>query len=170
MTNNSFTAPAALIEGEYTVQPPAPPRPRRFLYDGNIFDDPGPQYSIRDVMNFLAQTYPELANGSWTKTAQPDHDLITFYKVTGEKGISPSDLLNALDSLPAEPLEAFSLTEELLELERQGGLTTDTLTRMSDSIQAAQQQMRAVEKMSALILDRVLHLPAAAHPRVPLGF
>ncbi len=169
--NNPFTAATPpLIEGDYTVQPPAP-RPRRFMYDGKTFDDPGPQYSIRDVMGFLAQSYPELANGSWTKTPYDDYDLLTFYKVTGEKGnVSPSDLLKALDSIPAAPLEALSLTEQLLELERQGGLTTDTLTKMSDGIQAAQQQMRAVEKMSALILDRILHLPAVAHPRVPLGF
>ncbi len=65
-----------------------PRRERRFMYEGHEFDDPGPQYSIRDVMGFLAQSYPELANGSWTKTSyDDDYDLITFYKVTGEKGL-----------------------------------------------------------------------------------
>ena len=62
-------------------------RERRFMYDNREFDDPGPQYAIRDVMKFLAETYPELANGSWTTTNLGDYDVITFYKVTGEKGL-----------------------------------------------------------------------------------
>ncbi|GAB4430173.1 MAG: hypothetical protein Kow0031_10980 [Anaerolineae bacterium] len=68
----------------------ARPRERRFVYDGKEFEDPGSQYSIRDVMMYLAQTYPELANGSWTKAAYHDYDEITFYKVTGEKGLDRS--------------------------------------------------------------------------------
>lgn len=64
-----------------------PHRERRFKYDGQEFDDPGSQYSIREVMGFLAETYPELASGSWTKTPLADYDVVTFYKVTGEKGL-----------------------------------------------------------------------------------
>jgi PRTRC genetic system protein C len=157
------------IDGQFSVQPPAH-RSRRFLYDGEYFDDPGPQYSIREVMGFLAETYPELAGGSWTKTPLADTDVITFYKVTGEKGLTAADLLSALDTIPSGDLPALTLTEQLLRLERAGGLTTDALAKMSADIQAAHRQMRTIETQSAQTLDRVLHLPAAPHPRVPLGF
>ena len=64
---------------------------RIFIYDGQVFDDPGPEYSVQDVLNFLAQTYPELANGTWHSRTLPDGapggvEEITFVKVTGEKG------------------------------------------------------------------------------------
>jgi PRTRC genetic system protein C len=66
---------------------PDPYRERRFKYDGKEFDDPGAEYSSREVLGYLAATYPELANGSWTTTTHPDYDVITFHKVTGEKGL-----------------------------------------------------------------------------------
>lgn len=60
---------------------------RLFLYDGQVFDDPGSEYSTQDVLNFLAQTYPELASGTWHSRTLPDGtEEITFVKVTGEKG------------------------------------------------------------------------------------
>ena len=59
MTTNNLPVPA----GRTT-------QARRFFYDNQEFEDPGPQYGARDVLAFLAQTYPELANGSWTKGKQ----------------------------------------------------------------------------------------------------
>ena len=41
----------------------------------------------KDVLAFLAQTYPELENGTWHSRVLPDgSEEITFVKVTGEKG------------------------------------------------------------------------------------
>lgn len=168
MTQNS-PSPPLTIDGQFSALPPAH-RPRRFLYDGEYFDDPGPQYSIRDVLSFLARSYPDLANGSWSKVELPDYDVITFYKVAGEKGLTAADLLSALDTIPPDDLPAIGLTEQLLQMERTGELTIDALAKMSADIQAAHRSMRTVEMQSAQTLDRVLHLPAAPHPRVPLGF
>lgn len=66
------------------------PKKRVFLYDGQYFEDPGPEYTITDVLNFLAQTYPELENGTWHSRLMPDDtEEITFVKVTGDKGGTP---------------------------------------------------------------------------------
>lgn len=63
------------------------PGKRLFVYDGQYFEDPGPEFSTEDVMGFLAQTYPELAHGSWHSRTLPDGtEEITFVKVAGEKG------------------------------------------------------------------------------------
>jgi PRTRC genetic system protein C len=82
---NFFDQPAdgsPLLSG-----PIVQPAKRLFLYDGQVFDDPGPEYGVQDVLNFLAQTYPELANGTWHSRTLPDGtEEITFVKVTGEKG------------------------------------------------------------------------------------
>jgi PRTRC genetic system protein C len=67
--------------------PPNPPKPRLFYYDGQLFEDPGPEYTARDILNFLSATYPELRQGSWTSRRLSDgSEEITFHKVTGEKG------------------------------------------------------------------------------------
>ena len=63
------------------------PKSRLFYYDGQLFEDPGPDYTPQDILNFLSATYPELRNGSWTNRTNPDGvQEITFHKVTGEKG------------------------------------------------------------------------------------
>ena len=67
--------------------PPGQPAKRVFIYDNQFFADPGAEYSIQDVLNFLAETYPELENGTWSERSLPDGSQeITFVKVTGEKG------------------------------------------------------------------------------------
>lgn len=81
--------------------PERPARKRVFLYDNQIFEDPGPEYSVQDVLNFLAQTYPELGNGTWTSRTLPDDtEEITFVKVTGEKG----NQVSLFDLPPDRPL------------------------------------------------------------------
>jgi len=68
------------------LNPPAQPK-RVFVYDGAYFEDPGPEYTVQDVLNFLAQTYPELEQGTWHSRTLPDGtEEITFVKVAGEKG------------------------------------------------------------------------------------
>lgn len=90
---------ADFFEGQDQAEPPLLPGPtaqkpakRVFLYDGQVFEDPGPEYTTQDVLNFLAQTYPALANGTWTSRTLPDGtEEITFVKVTGEKGARDGD-------------------------------------------------------------------------------
>lgn len=63
------------------------PVKRVFVYDGQYFEDPGSEYQVQDVLNFLAETYPELERGTWSSRTLPDgSEEITFVKVTGEKG------------------------------------------------------------------------------------
>ncbi len=70
--------------------PPDPPARRIFSYDNQLFQDLGPEYSIQNILNILASTYPELENGTWSERTLPDGvQEITFVKVTGEKGGSP---------------------------------------------------------------------------------
>ncbi len=66
---------------------------RVFLYGQDVFEDPGQDYSIHDVMQILAKTYPDLGNGSWAIQYVPDPAIpggsieeITFVKNMGEKG------------------------------------------------------------------------------------
>ncbi|RMG66376.1 MAG: hypothetical protein D6722_15110 [Bacteroidetes bacterium] len=74
-----------------TSDGPAAAQPQRlFYYDNQLFEDPGPEYSNRDILNFLAETYPELRQGSWSSRTLPDGtEEVTFHKVTGEKGTVP---------------------------------------------------------------------------------
>jgi len=72
---------------------------RVFLYDNQVFEDPGPDYSNDDVLKFLAGTYPELSGGSWTtRQVQDEHGLpveeVTFAKVVGEKGVETGNSLS----------------------------------------------------------------------------
>ncbi|MCP4358505.1 MAG: hypothetical protein GY796_10860, partial [Chloroflexi bacterium] len=66
---------------------------RVFLYGQDVFEDPGQDYSIHDVMQILAKTYPDLGNGSWAIQYVPDPAIpggsieeVTFVKNMGEKG------------------------------------------------------------------------------------
>lgn len=66
---------------------------RVFLYGRDVFEDPGSDYAIHDVMQILSKTYPDLGNGSWTTQYVPDPAIpggsieeITFIKNMGEKG------------------------------------------------------------------------------------
>ncbi len=68
---------------------------RIFTYDGQVFEDPGPEYSNDDVLKILINTYPDLGNGTWVSNRIPDPavpgewlDEVTFVKHTGEKGAS----------------------------------------------------------------------------------
>jgi PRTRC genetic system protein C len=85
-----FDTPPGSAQQPLTGQSDAARRPRQFYYDGQLFEDPGPEYSPQDILNFLAATYPELRQGSWTRRTLPDgSEEITFHKVTGEKGLVP---------------------------------------------------------------------------------
>ena len=87
MQANFFEQPKAQNQTGDIITSSNRPKKRVFLYGGKVFEDPGPEYSIQDIMGFLAETYPELTSGTWSSRALPDgSEEITFVKVTGEKG------------------------------------------------------------------------------------
>jgi PRTRC genetic system protein C len=106
---------AGFLETPSAADPPLLPGPtasaprRVFLYDGQIFEDPGPAYTTREVLTFLASTYPELENGTWHSRRLPDGtEEITFVKVTGEKGSQPPRARLGPDLSPQQLAAWFS--------------------------------------------------------------
>jgi PRTRC genetic system protein C len=75
--------------GEAEGIPEYPPgySPIDYVYKGEQFIDPGPDYSIDQVRQALAETYPELRNATWTERTLADgRRQVEFHKVAGEKG------------------------------------------------------------------------------------
>jgi PRTRC genetic system protein C len=63
------------------------PVQRIFIVNGQVWGDPGPEYTITQIRDSFAQTYPELSQATWTSRLMPDGtEEITFVKVSGEKG------------------------------------------------------------------------------------
>jgi PRTRC genetic system protein C len=152
---------------------PGPSTPRRiFLYDGQIFEDPGQEFSTQDVLNFLSQTYPELQNGTWNARTLPDGtEEITFVKVTGEKGaVSAGQIAQRLDTLQPTQLQALTLLDQIVTAEAEEELNATKLIVLGPNIEAALHQVERVSDESRRLLSRCLTLKAVPHPRVPLGF
>ncbi len=148
-------------------------RPRHFYYDGQRFEDPGPEYSPQDILNFLAVTYPELRQGSWTQRPRPDGTAeITFHKVTGEKGatVTAAQLLEALDNVQPRRIAACTLTQQLTALVAAEQLTPETMLAMGPEIEAALQEAERLSSSGVRITGQILAIPASPHNRVPLGF
>ncbi len=160
-----------------------PPARRLFLYDGQVFEDPGPEYSVQDVLNFLAKTYPELGNGTWTTRTLPDDatgavEEITFVKVTGEKGngsgapLNPRQLAACLDRLSPTQIRAVKLLDQITAIETDEALKWDVarLLTMAPDIETALQQAERISNESQRIVKQCLQLTPVPHPKVPLGF
>jgi PRTRC genetic system protein C len=64
--------------------------PRKFFFKGQEYADPGPNYSIQQVLDAMADHFPELKGGTWSVQKRPEDggEDITFQKVAGEKGVS----------------------------------------------------------------------------------
>ena len=147
------------------------PRQRIFIYDGQIFSDPGAEHTTRDVLNFLAQDYPELANATWSSRTLPDGtEEITFVKVAGEKGadITPGQLIARLNRVPAAALDAVHLTREFIT--RGESLQPEEIVARAGQIEAALHQIELVAQKSRKGVERCLSLQPRPHPQVPLGF
>jgi len=161
--------PPLLLPGP--IQPPAK---RRFVYDGQMFEDPGPRYSIREVLAFLSETYPELSSGSWTSRSRPDgSEEITLVKVSGEKGagtLSARHLADRLAELQPTPIQAIRITDRLWAAAEQDALDAETVMEFQPEIEAALKQAEAISIYSQRILQRCLSLTPIPHPKVPLGF
>lgn len=67
---------------------------RVFMYDGQeVAQDPGPEYSIDDVREALAQYFPELAQATHTSEDREDGTVaVTFAKRAGTKGMTYGNL------------------------------------------------------------------------------
>jgi PRTRC genetic system protein C len=156
-----------LIEGTT----PSPAKRRTFVYDGQYFSDPGPEYTTQDVLRFLAQDYPELENATWHSRSLPDGtDEITFVKVAGEKGagdITAGDVAARLAQVEPAQLEATRLARKLLTGEPP---TPEQIIAQAGPIEAALKQLEPFVQKSQEVLRRCLDLQPVPHPRVPLGF
>ena len=150
------------------------PKKRVFVYDGQYFEDPGPEYTIEDVLRFLASTYPELENGAWNSRLMPDGaEEITFIKVTGEKGGDvTAHLIAARLATGTHPtrIQAIELLNRLMAVETKGALTAPYLLEVEPWIEAALHQAEQVAQDSQRIVARCLALKPVSLPRVPLGF
>jgi len=60
--------------------------PRQFLYDGRIFPDPNPDWSVEDVRQSMSHFLPELANAETIGTKSEGNDVFEFRRRTGTKG------------------------------------------------------------------------------------
>jgi PRTRC genetic system protein C len=150
------------------------PARRLFIYDGQYYEDPGPEYSAQDILNFLAQTYPELQSGTWSSRTLPDGTQeITFVKVTGEKGaeISPQVLADQLcQSTNPTRFQASETLAELLATEEAGSLRADQLLAQAPRIEAALQQAERISQQSQRMVAQCLRLKPVPWPKIPLGF
>ncbi len=148
-----------------------PPKQRTFVYDGQYFSDPGPQYTTEDVLRFLAQDFPELENGTWHSRELPDGTQeITFVKVAGEKGaaaITAGQVAARLTRVLPARLEAARLARQLITGDP---LTPEQIIAQAGPIEAALKQLEPFAHHSQEALRRCLDLQPVPHPRVPLGF
>jgi len=149
-----------------------PRRKRSFLYDGTYFEDPGPEYSAQDVLSFLAQSYPELEQGSWHSRNLPDgSEEITFVKVAGEKGATrPADITRRLTGFTPPPLAAIELVRSLAELELAGNLSADRLLALAPEIEVGLAEIDRIADRSGKVTTRCLALTPVSLPAVPVGF
>lgn len=61
-------------------------KPRVFVYNGNEFKDPGPEYTVEDVKKHLTTMYPEIARCTINQTETDTEIRIEFVKRAGTKG------------------------------------------------------------------------------------
>ncbi len=60
---------------------------RVFKYDGKTYEDPGAEYTIEQIKQHLAGTFPEVAQAKAEEKTLDDGTLeITFVKRAGTKG------------------------------------------------------------------------------------
>jgi PRTRC genetic system protein C len=156
------------------ANPAGKPARRLFIYDGQYYEDPGPEYSVRDILNFLAQTYPELASGTWSSRNLPDGtEEITFVKVTGEKGaeVTPQVVADRLcQGAGPTRFQASETLAHLLAAEETSQLSADQLLALASQIEAALGQAERISQQSQRMVAQCLRLTPVPWPKIPLGF
>lgn len=170
--------------GSYT--PPQPGQPqvvnsspngaakRVFFYNDRFFQDPGPEYTVQDVLVALAGSYPELANGTWHTQILPDGtEQISFAKVSGEKGAEiNAGLISTRLFAGTNPatVMATKVLQQLAELDQSGQLTPVKLLTLAPQIESAIYQGEQLAQVNTRILKQCLYLKPISHPQIPLGF
>jgi PRTRC genetic system protein C len=176
------SGPQAIQGYQPLADPAADPQPRvqggyrkrLFQYSGQHWEDPGPEYTNAQVMATLAQSYPELENGTWSERELADGTIeVTFVKVYGEKGADVTARLIAhrlgQETQPTA-IKAVTILNQLAQMDGQGQLTTATLLGMAAEIETAYREGELLQQAAKEILSRCLSLKPITHPQVPLGF
>ena len=145
-----------------------PPSQRVFRYDGQTFPDPGPAYTVEQVLTHLRGFFPELGQARTIEKRLPDGTLeITFRKRVTRKGASAA-LAAALAVLPpAEAADGQRLAEAL------GAAQPVTLQTIQQHSTLIHQYAVRTQKQTALIQqvgDAWQQLPAHPLPVLPPGF
>ena len=61
--------------------------PRKFKFDGQLIDDPNPDYSLEQVSEFLGEQFPEIINAKFTGPKHENDTLVyEIGTVYGTKG------------------------------------------------------------------------------------
>ncbi|MCP4992929.1 MAG: hypothetical protein GY934_03950 [Gammaproteobacteria bacterium] len=173
--------------------PQPEPTPRRvYVVDGQVFTAPegGVVYTIEQVRDQLAQTYPELSSATWSVDILPDGtEEVSFYKVTGEKGQVPlftgekgatdldpntrliRQIVASLRQMPPANIKAIKLTRQLIQAEHSPqGIGIEQVMQFGPELQQALTQLDALESYHERSLDACKRLEPAPSPHVPLGF
>ncbi len=159
--------------GQQQAAPTGSPRKRLFAYDSQYWQDPGPEYTVEDVLSFLADTYPELKNGTWSSRTLPDGtEEFTFVKVTGEKGGGLAAEVAARLCTGTTPTDIYGvdLLHRLAEIEEERQLSADLLLANAPQIEAALDQTARIAQYSQRMVARCLALKPTPLPGIPVGF
>lgn len=76
---------------------------REFIYNGARLTDPAPSFTLQQVRDFYANTYPEIVNAEIEgPEVRGNRNVYTFRRAVGTKGIDdPSSTLAKIDAVRA---------------------------------------------------------------------
>jgi PRTRC genetic system protein C len=150
--------------------------PRIFIYNGQHYEDPGPEFTVEDVLAFLAKTFPELRQGTYTSrtlgNGQQEYTLVKSYGEKGNGRLSVGMIVHKL-STETHPtaVKAVQVVEKLGQLDHTDrALTVGLLLQMSQEIEEAAHQGEALQLTSQRILLQCLSLKPTSHQQIPFGF
>ncbi len=167
---------------QFNLPQPEPATRRVYVVDGQVFTAPdgGVAYTIEQVRDQLAQTYPELSSATWSVNILPDGtEEVSFYKVTGEKGATDLDpntrliqqIVASLRQMQPANLKAIPLTRQLIQAEHSPqGFSIEQVMQVGPQLQQALAQLDALETYHERSLTACKRLQPTPSPHVPLGF
>lgn len=148
---------------------------RKFIYDSVEYGDPGAEYTTQQVMESLANSFPELKNGTWRTRFIPEQGIeeITFVKVSGEKGAGlTAEALGLAFCTTLHPfnVRATVLLDKLMQLDKAGQLNGGVLLDMTSEIEVAVREAELYVDQTQRMIQRCLSLKSVPSPAAPLGF
>lgn len=123
---------------------------RVFIYNEQRYDDPGEEFSIEDVRQALARTFPELATATWTETELEDVVEVQFAKRAGTKGMDVVEI--GVEYSATQSLEGYCNVRPSVRLVARLGEGDDP-ERVRAALMAQARQMIHDEVDEALIAD-----------------